>query len=203
MSGASSTKSRSRSNGRGNSADFDLSFTDAPPNPISAAPKRTHRAAEYEERVSNVLAMAMKGLAAKPGTVHDAAAIIQHGPILASKLGDLADQDEKVRKAVDFITSGTENPYAAVVFAALPLVAQIIRNHEDQDLSRHAQIRIPFMKKTVRVPFKLRLKNPFLRGVTQPPEVLSAATFGNPDIAEALKSQSIDVAWNLGGATAK
>jgi hypothetical protein len=137
----------------------------------------------------------MRALAAKPNTVSDAAAIIQHGPIVASKLGDLADQDEHVRKAVDFITAGTENPYVSLALAALPLAAQIIRNHETDDLSRHVQVRIPFTKRTLKLPLKLRLKNPFLRSVTQRPDVLSETTFGNPAIAEALASQNIDVAW--------
>lgn len=204
MSAASSAKSRTSSNGRGRSGDFDLTFSEAPANPISDAPKRTVRAQEYEEKVSGLLSLAMKGLAGKPSTAPDAAAIIVHGPIVASKLGDLADQDAHVRKAVDFITSGSENPYAALVFATIPLVAQIIRNHEAEDLSRHVQLRIPFTKRTIRVPMKFRLKNPFLRNVTQPPHVMSAMTFGDPEIAAALASQNIHVAWNPpNGANAK
>lgn len=196
MSAASSSKSRTRSNGRARESDFDLTFSDAPSNPISDAPKRTGRAQDYEEKISGLLSLAMRGLAGKPSTVPDAAAIIQHGPIIASKLGDLADQDANVRKAVDFITSGSENPYAALVFATLPLVAQIIRNHETEDLSRHVQVRIPFTKKTFRLPIKLRLKNPMLRNITQSPQMISAATFGDPEIAAALASQNINVAWN-------
>ncbi len=170
-------------------------LAEMPVSPITEGPNRTVRAKEYEEKVSGILNVAMKTTAQNESTVSDAAAIISHGPAFASKLGDLADHDPRVRKAVDFITSGTENPYAALVVASIPLIAQIIRNHETEAPVK-VGVRIPFTKRTFKVPFKLRLRNPFLRSVTQEPKDLSSAVFDNPAIKSALLSQKVEVAWH-------
>lgn len=158
------------------------------------APKRSDRAIEYEKRVGGLLNGAMKGLAEKESTVPDAAAIILLGPAFASKLGDLADEDDKVRKALDFVTSGTGNPYIALAFAALPLAAQILRNHES-DTPVKVAVKVPFSKRRLQVPFKLKLKNPFLRGMTNEPNALANSVFSDPRIAEALTQQGVDLAW--------
>lgn len=158
------------------------------------APKRSERAQEYEKRVGGMLNSAMKGLAEKESTVPDAAAIILLGPAFASKLGDLADEDAKVRTAIDFVTSGTGNPYIALAFAALPLAAQIIRNHETDNAVNMA-VKVPFTKRRFNVPFKIKLRNPFLRGMTNEPTALANSVFTDPRITEALTSQGVNLAW--------
>jgi len=199
MSVTSSTGTRSRNSGATKQPQFKIE--DIPENPLTDAPQRTKRAKEYEARVTGLLQMGMAACVENPSTVADAAAIIEHGPVIASKMGDLADHDERVRKAVDFITSGTENPYLSVAIATLPLVAQILRNHES-DVTKNVEFKIPFTKKTVRMPFKIKLKNPFLRGITKEPEVLSQKVYGQPELMAALRSQGLNVAWN-GMATGK
>lgn len=190
MSDVSSTR-RSRNTSK---PEPKVEFHDVPTS-VAAAPERTKRAEEYERKITDVLSQIMRMCAANESTVADAATLIQHGPALASKAGDLADQDARVRKAVDMITSGTENPYIALGLATLPLVAQIMRNHETGDVSKRIHLRIPFTKRSFKLPFKLRLSNPFVRSLTVPPDHITNATFGNPDIRNALAQQGIDLAW--------
>lgn len=190
-----STKSRQSSAGNPR-----LEFKDEPNSPIAAAPSRTKRAQDYEEKVNDLLRTIMNACAQSPGTVPDAAALIAHGPTLASKTGDLADSDPRVRRAVDFITSGTDNPYLAFSIAALPLIAQILRNHETGEEKRRVTLRIPFTKRLFTVPFRIRLKNPVLRSVTVDPKLLADSTFTQPDILAAMLSQGVQVpGYSLNG----
>src|SRR5882757_3557955 len=106
---------------------------------------RSEKAIAYDEKVQGVLNLVMRMCAANESTVADAATFIEHGETFASKMGDLAAHDKRVAHGIDIITSGTENPYAAVVLAALPIVAQIIRNHETET-AKPFEIRIPFTK---------------------------------------------------------
>lgn len=165
-----------------------------PSNPVAAGPKRTKRAKDYELKATDFLNTAMRALASSEATVPDAAAVITHGDIFAAKLGDLADADPRVRRAVDWITAGTENPYVAVVAAALPLVAQVVRNHEVDNTVR-VGIRIPFTKRTIRIPFKMKLNNKILRGLTRRPQDITDAVFQNPEIKHALLAARVEVAY--------
>jgi len=56
-----------------------------------------------------------------PATVADGAAMLYYVPNIAKKFGDLADVDDNIRKGIDFLTGGVENPYAAAIAATLPL----------------------------------------------------------------------------------
>jgi hypothetical protein len=165
-----------------------------PTPPVAAGPNRTARAKTYETKVTVLLNTAMRATAGSKVTVQDAAALIVHGDVIASKVGDLADVDPRVRRAVDFITSGTENPYAALVAATVPLIAQLIRNHETESTVR-VGVRIPFTKRTVRIPFKFALKNKLLRSFTSAPKDLTSSVFDNPKIREALISNRVEVAY--------
>jgi len=185
-------------NRRGNTPIFDdvqkAAKGDMPKNPIVAGPNRTLRAKEYEAKIDDLFFNVMKQLAGSPGTVSDAAVIIAYGNTVSAKTGDLADKDKHVRKAVDWITSGTDNPYMALGFAVLPMVAQIIRNHEMEAPVR-VGLRIPFTQRTFKVPFRIRLRNPFLRRFTQPGNEFTARVMTQPDIMRGLMSAGIDVAY--------
>lgn len=179
--------------------------TSVPPNPVMEAPSRTKRAEAYEERISGLLNYAMRGLAQNPSTAADAAAIIHHGPIVASKWGDLADHDERVRKAIDFITSGTENPYVAVALTTLPLLAQILRNHETPQseslASARLELRVPFTKKSFKIPrWRFRIRAPFFRSMTVDPRELTHYIFTQDEIVTALAASGVQVSlpsnWN-------
>lgn len=162
-------------------------------NLVAAKPDRSERAKEYEEKVAGVLNVLMRAFAGNPATVADAAAVIEYGPALASKTGDLAAHDATARKIVDFITTGSDNPYVAVMVAALPLAAQILRNHESTE-AKPFEVKIPFTKKTIRPKFRIRLRNPLLRAMTSSPGALVRKIFTNPEYVAALHSQGIDVA---------
>ena len=138
----------------------------------------------------------MRATAGSEKTLPDAAALLMHGPIIASKTGDLADQDERVRKMVDMISSGTENPYIALAMAALPLAVQIVRNHETETPVR-VGIRIPFTKgkRSLNFPFKMRLKNPVLRSATYSAPDITSMVFNNPAVREMLMAQRVEVAY--------
>jgi hypothetical protein len=154
---------------------------------------RSEKARAYDEKVQGVLALVMKMCAANENTVADAATFIEHGEAFASKMGDLAAHDKRVAHGIDLITSGTENPYAAVVLAALPIVAQIIRNHETET-AKPFEIRIPFTKRTFKPKIKIRLNIAFMRALTVHPRQMIHSVFGREDIRTALISSGVEVA---------
>jgi hypothetical protein len=154
---------------------------------------RSEKAIHYDEKAQGVLAIFMKMFAANEATVSDAAAFIEHGNVLASKVGDLAAHDKRVAHGIDLITSGTENPYVAVAMALLPLISQVIRNHETES-AKPFEIRIPFTKKTFRPKIKIKLNIPILRSLTIHPRLLIENVFGNAKIREAILESGMEVA---------
>lgn len=97
---------------------------------------RTKVAKDYEDRVKSVLKSGAIG-ALRHGNLPDSAAIFRHGPAFAAAAGDLAEVSEGTRKMIDLATA-PENPYAALLIAGIPLVAQLFRNHgpEIQEIRR-------------------------------------------------------------------
>lgn len=154
---------------------------------------RSEKARAYDQKAQDVLALVMKMCAANESTVADAAAFIEHGEALASKVGDLAAHDKRVAHGIDIITSGTENPYAAVVLAALPLISQLIRNHES-DTAKPFEIRIPFTKRSFKPKIKIRLNIAFMRALTVHPRQMIQNVFGREDVRTALIASGVEVA---------
>lgn len=163
------------------------------PSIVQDAESRSPRAREYEEKTKGILNLVMRALAGNETTVPDAAVFIEHGPAFASKAGDLAAHDRRVSKAIDFIATGTDNPYGALVVAALPILAQVIRNHES-DSAKPFTIRIPFTKKTFTPKIKIKLNTPLIRAMTVHPMSLVKKVFGDPDLKKALIENGVDVA---------
>jgi len=116
---------------------FEAPDGETPDNVIIGAPDyasfvkgtRSTTAREYEKKVQSVL---KSGLMHSLGTgnLPDAAVYLHFGPNFASTAGDLADKDERVAKAIDMITA-PDNPYVAFGIAAVALLGQFARNHED------------------------------------------------------------------------
>jgi hypothetical protein len=154
---------------------------------------RSEKARAYDEKVQGVLSLAMRMLATNENTVADAAVFIEHGTAFASKMGDLAAHDKRVAHGIDLITTGTENPYAAVVVAALPMIAQIIRNHETET-AKPFEIRIPFTKRTFKPKIKIRLNIAFMRALTVHPRQMIHSVFSREDIRAGLISSGVEVA---------
>lgn len=157
-------------------------------------PARSKVAKDYEQKTSDVLRFLMSLTAQSPKTVADAAALISYGDSVSEKMGDLAEKDIRVRRAIDFINGGTDNPYLDVAIVTLPLVLQILRNHEPEvETSKGRTFKIFGREFTFRLRFKVR--NRALRSMTHEPKIITADIFGNAQIMEALKAQGINVAY--------
>lgn len=92
--------------------------------------RQTATAREYRDKTNSVL---KAGLIASinAGDFPDAAAILRHGPAFANATGQLADSSDRAAAIIDMITSPA-NPVAMFVLTAVPLIAQVMRNHEKQ-----------------------------------------------------------------------
>jgi len=159
---------------------------------------KTQVAREYEKRTAAALNSVFKGLAGNPSTVIDAATILAYGDGLSASAGELAQQDEKARGIIDFITSPS-NPWVAFAMIAIPFGAQLLRNHETdidnmKPVKRVVGVKIPFTKKAISIPLRFRLRLPRkLRAHTVQP-VAMLDVFNHPDVKKALKRRGISVA---------
>lgn len=61
------------------------------------------------------------------GQFADAGAISMHGPGIAHEAAELAENNEYVAKAADFLCQ--VGPFAAIIAAAMPLALQLLVNH--------------------------------------------------------------------------
>src|SRR5215831_13481509 len=131
-------------------------------------------AKRYEKKIKTVLNFIFKQAVAHDAGVPDAAAIIMYGPPFAEKWGDLAEHDKRIRRGIDMLLEGSENPYLAAAVATAPLLLQLYRNHE-QVLSPSGaveaikksrarakereprRLRIPFTKRYIEFRFKLSI----------------------------------------------
>lgn len=180
--------------------------------PDSGFIDKTYRpplARSYEKKIRKILNGVMRLTVQKESTLADGAALIMYAPQVAEKTGDLAAADKRVRRGIDWITEGTENPYLAFAFATMPLVMQLYRNHQDQ-LAPSAIVqtvksaraeakdrpgrtfRIPFTKRTITIRFRFQ----GVENLTDEPAKLVAYVFDNPNIQEALAKAEIKTAYN-------
>jgi CDP-glycerol glycerophosphotransferase (TagB/SpsB family) len=153
----------------------------------------------------------MRAAAQHESTVPDAAAIIMYGPTFSEKWGNLAAQDARIARGIDFILEGTENPYIAAAVAGLPLIAQVYRNHQaslnpqavmetvkrsraETKQRQGRTFRIPFTKRTVTIRFRFQL--PAVENFTNDPDALAHYVFEDPKIQKAMEKANIQVAMN-------
>lgn len=165
--------------------------TDTPDESFIQPETQTPRAKQYTKKVRKSLNGLMRAAFVKNETVPDAAAIIMHGQEVSKAWGDLADSDIRVRKAIDFIGGGVSNPYLAAISATLPLVLQMVRNHEP--VLEPTMRGIPIGRNGKRLNLKLGVKLGILRPGTNDPQRLVETTLTNPRVVEALKKAGIDV----------
>lgn len=174
---------------------------DQPTPSITAPGKRTRRAIKYEKEVGNFLGSIASETLSHPATVADGAALLYYTPKVARAWGDLADADDNVRKGIDFVIGGSENPYAAAVFATLPLVLQVVRNHEPVAEGSAKAFRIPFTKREFKWRFRIRIQGWFRNVFTHDPKVLTDAALTPPVIRE-LEANGVRIAkpkWRSNG----
>lgn len=175
----------------------------------------TAKSREYQKKVNAFLNTGMRFCIQQPELIPDAAAIIAHGGKFAKACGDLADADDTAAKFLDIITS-PQNPYIMFAVTAIPLVAQLIRNHEPQlqempgkfrnrkrstKTERKAaragkpglEVTVPILRRkfTLRMPLNLRLG--YGRSQTVDPQRLAAGVFGNEKVRKELDKRGIHI----------
>jgi hypothetical protein len=159
---------------------------------------KTATAREYEKKTAAALNSVFRGLAGNPSTVIDAAAILVFGDGFSAAAGELAQEDERARGFIDFLATPS-NPWIAFAMVALPLGAQLMRNHETaleemEPVKKVIGVKIPFTKRAISIPLRIKPRLPRqLRSQTSEPEAM-LAVFEHPDVKRALKKRGIDVA---------
>lgn len=157
--------------------------------------KRTPRppkALKYEKKANGLVTDAIALTAKSPGTLPDSAALILTGEDLSKAIGDLANHDERIAKAMDWLSEGVMNPYLAVAMAATPLVIQLVRNHEP--VFEPKPRKIGFRKLSIRIPFKFGIRLGLLRHRTADPAVLAASVFSDSRVMKRMRELGIEVA---------
>lgn len=150
---------------------------------IKTAPNS--KAMTYERRVQSMM---KAGMIASLNNHQwpDAATFLKHGPGFAKAAGNLAAEDARAAAIVEMLTA-PESPYVMFAMVAIPLVAQLVRNHQPEIKKagstwreRRAQrkqekaagfkpqtatppITVRFFKREWKVPIRFRLKLPNLR----------------------------------------
>jgi len=176
---------------------------DAPDYTSLIKPASTQRAKEYEQKVNSVLKEVLR-YRLTPSGLPDAAAILTYGPSFAQRAGQLADHDPNAAKVLDMLTA-PDSPWVMFVVAAIPFIGQVFRNHEAQikaipanarktraerkaerSAQPRAEFRIPGTKRTVKVPFRIRLPLGVFRASTMEPVVLANHVFGNAEVRKHL-----------------
>lgn len=164
---------------------------DAPDADLAKGPTRARNAVAYENKVKGILGFVATALLPHEGTGADAAAIYQYGANFSKTWGDVAAKNKEVARVIDALTTQTDSPYLSAAMASLPLVLQVVRNHEPELQPVPRGIKIPGTKKTFRIPFKVGLKLGRLRGYTHDPDALYDAVMSDPKIQAQLAKRGI------------
>ena len=192
---------------------IDTSFFEAPDFADFIKKPRSAAARDYEKRTASLLKTVAFARMQSPGGLPDAATLIYHGPKFASAAGMLAAEDKHAAKMIDLITS-PENPYVMFAIAGIPLVAQLLRNHEAElaEARKHvkmtraqrkaaaagkpkpvAEITIPVIKKKIKVKLPFRIKFEFFRGQSVEPAAIVNSVFSDPRVRRELRKQGINI----------
>jgi hypothetical protein len=91
-------------------------------------PKSTAVSREYRDKTYSMLKSLVIGCI-NVGDMEDAATLLRYGPSFGIAVGQLANQDEKARHAIDWLTK-PGNPYMSFTLTGLSMVSQLVRNHE-------------------------------------------------------------------------
>lgn len=179
---------------------------------------KTQKARAYERKVASAFKTITIG-SINAGNFPDAAALLWHGPSAATAVGELADADEHVAKAIDMLTS-PNSPWLAFAMTVIPLVAQLARNHESElqeipakwkigKRAREARKATPkpqtpprftlsVFGRKIPVRFKVRFKflRVFTSGVraqTQEPALITSKVFSDPKLQTALQKLGVQI----------
>lgn len=185
-------------------------------------PKSTATSREYTRKTNSLLKSGVI-FCVKSGDMADAATIIHHGPGFSVAMGQLADQDERAKRMLDFLTSPS-NPYINALLIGTSLIFQLARNHEkalhdlpdnvratrrQRKAMRAAQKEAPprftmrLLGREIPIRWQPRVKLGALftgfRGQTHPPDDLTNHVFSDPKLLKALADQGIIVVKTADG----
>lgn len=93
---------------------------------IKTAPNS--KARSYERRVQSMMKAGMV-MSLNNHQWPDAATFLKHGPGFAKAAGNLAAEDARAAQIVDMLTA-PDSPYIMFAMVALPMIAQLTRNHQ-------------------------------------------------------------------------
>lgn len=170
--------------------DFIAESPDIPDASLAEDKPQTARSKRYQKKANVPFRIAFKRLMQHQETIPDAATVMLYAPKLTRAVGDLADEDERFRKALDMLTETVENPYTAVLAATVPFALQILRNHEpDAETLHHG---IPIWKgKRILTRFTFRIKVGWLRAATDEPNAVAQYVFSNQKVIETLSASGM------------
>ena len=130
----------------------------------SAAPKQASGLTPRDEtRKDNLMGVmsAVSMVALMRGQYADAGAVSQHGPKVAKELVLLGKNNEPVGKVLDLLAQA--GPYTGLIFATLPLLAQLAINHGRLDANRVGGIPGVTSKESLEAQVKAELAEEELR----------------------------------------
>jgi hypothetical protein len=179
-------------------ADASLDDTEGPriDRTMLKQPRRKPHAKAYEDKLRGLFLVGTQIGLQSPNTVADAVTIIIHGPKVAQTMGDLAAENAMVANAIDFITKPSDSATTAAILASVPMVLQLVRNHEPIAETSGRIIRIPFTRREIKLRFNIKLGR--LRNMTQDPDELTDHVLAIPDISAAIQKWGITVASRTG-----
>lgn len=144
------------------------------------------RARLYEKRVQSMVKAGMV-MSINNQQWPDAATFLKHGPGFAKAAGNLAAEDQKAAQVIDMLTA-PDSPYIMFAMVAIPMVAQLVRNHQPEIREagqtfrqRRAErkqmklsgaqpktvkppITVHVFRREFKIPIRLRLRMPNLKG---------------------------------------
>lgn len=193
--------------------DWDDIFS-APDYSALVRPAASVKAKHYQKRVNSLLKAGVIGCI-NAGDFPDAAAILFHGPQFAAASGQFAASNKRAEQAIDLLTSPA-SPLAMFALTIIPLMSQLVRNHEDEVLSAPQSIRQRRMRARaekqsdetkpprftirlgkLRVPIRIRMRFKIaslfsgFKSQTRDPIGLTEHVFSDPDLIAALEKQGI------------
>lgn len=199
----------------GNGPDYTYLFA-APDLAKFVKPSASNTAREYEKKTAALLKAGMVG-AINAGQFPDAATLIYHGPGFSTAVGQLADADERAKKVIDFLTTPA-NPYAMFLVTAIPMITQLLRNHEtevsagkqafatrkerktakkaEREARPKLKINLPFGRTLtlgIRARFPVGKILASFRSQTTDPKDLTINVFSDPKVTEYLRKSGVNL----------
>jgi len=175
--------------------------------------KPNSNAQKYEKRVQGMMKAGLI-MSINNQNWPDAATFLKHGPGFAKAAGNLAAEDERAAQLIEMLTAPS-SPYVTFAMVAIPLIAQLTRNHtaefkeagqtwrerraeKKQEKLSGGRVKTPPIvvrlgKRRITIPIRIRVRMPNIKGVfkaflapTQHPQHIAMEVFSDPAVRTAL-----------------